>query len=52
MARAILQAFAPVDRRKPPRVAVSTNFLHGYPYATYAGGRIVLVPPGAFTWIG
>jgi hypothetical protein len=37
---------------RPGLVAVSANFLHGYPYATYANGRIVPVPPGAFTWIG
>lgn len=45
----------PVGRADPNRhglVAVSANFLHGYPYATYAEGRIVPVPPGAFTWIG
>jgi hypothetical protein len=36
----------------PGLVAVSANFLHGYPYATYAGGRMVPVPPDAFTWIG
>jgi hypothetical protein len=36
---------------RPGLVAVSANFLHGYPYATYAGGRMVPVPPGAFTWI-
>lgn len=36
---------------RPGLVAVSANFLHGYPYATYAGGRIVPVPPDAFTWI-
>jgi hypothetical protein len=36
---------------QPGLVAVSANFLHGYPYATYAGGRMVPVPPGAFTWI-
>jgi len=40
------------DPRRPGPVAVSANFLHGYPYATYAGGRIVPVPPGAFAWIG
>lgn len=40
------------DPKRPGLVAVSANFLHGYPYATYAGGRIVPVPPGAFTWIG
>jgi 4-amino-4-deoxy-L-arabinose transferase-like glycosyltransferase len=40
------------DPNRPGLVAVSANFLHGYPYATYAGGRIVPVPPGAFTWIG
>jgi hypothetical protein len=32
-------------------VAVSANFLHGYPYMTYDGRRMVPVPPGAFTWI-
>ncbi len=32
-------------------VAVSANFLHGYPYATYANGRILPVPPNAFAWI-
>jgi Dolichyl-phosphate-mannose-protein mannosyltransferase len=37
---------------QPGLVAVSANFLHGYPYATYAAGRIVPVPPNAFTWIG
>lgn len=36
---------------RPELVAVSLNFLHGYPYATYAGGRIVPVPAGAFTWL-
>ena len=36
---------------RPGLVAVSANFLHGYPYATYAGGRMVPVPPDAFTWI-
>ena len=40
------------DPRRPGLVAVSANFLHGYPYATYAEGRIVPVPPGAFTWLG
>ena len=35
---------------RPGPVAVSANFLHGYPYATYAG-RMVPVPPDAFTWI-
>ena len=40
------------DPARPGPVAVSANFLHGYPYATYAEGRIVPVPPGAFTWIG
>jgi len=39
------------DPRRPGLVAVSANFLHGYPYATYAEGRIVPVPPGAFSWI-
>lgn len=32
-------------------VAVSANFLHGYPYMTYDGRRMVPVPPDAFTWI-
>lgn len=36
---------------RPGLVAVSANFLHGYPYATYANGQIVPIPPGAFTWI-
>jgi hypothetical protein len=36
---------------RPGPVAVSANFLHGYPYATYADGRILPVPPNAFTWI-
>ncbi len=40
------------DPNRPGLVAVSANFLHGYPYATYAEGRIVPVPPGAFAWIG
>jgi hypothetical protein len=37
---------------RPGLVAVSANFLHGYPYATYAEGRILPIPPGAFAWIG
>ncbi|MDP9122316.1 MAG: hypothetical protein M3O15_13280, partial [Acidobacteriota bacterium] len=40
------------DRAHPGPTAVSANFLHGYPYATYANGRILPVPPGAFTWLG
>jgi hypothetical protein len=40
------------EPNRPGLVAVSANFLHGYPYATYAGGKIVPVPPGAFAWIG
>ncbi|HSN85207.1 MAG TPA: glycosyltransferase family 39 protein, partial [Thermoanaerobaculia bacterium] len=39
------------DPSRPDLVAVSANFLHGYPYATYAEGRIVPIPPGAFAWI-
>ncbi|HEX7180574.1 MAG TPA: glycosyltransferase family 39 protein [Thermoanaerobaculia bacterium] len=37
---------------RPGLAAISANFLHGYPYATYAGGRMVPIPPNAFTWIG
>jgi 4-amino-4-deoxy-L-arabinose transferase-like glycosyltransferase len=33
-------------------VAVSANFLHGYPYVTYVNGRMLPIPPGAFAWIG
>jgi 4-amino-4-deoxy-L-arabinose transferase-like glycosyltransferase len=40
------------DPTHPGPVAVSANFLHGYPYATYANGRILPIPPGAFTWVG
>jgi 4-amino-4-deoxy-L-arabinose transferase-like glycosyltransferase len=40
------------DPTRPGPVAVSANFLHGYPYATYANGRILPIRPGAFTWIG
>ncbi len=36
---------------QPGPVAISANFLHGYPYATYANGRILPVPPNAFRWI-
>jgi hypothetical protein len=36
---------------EPGLVAVSANFLHGYGYMTFAGGRMVPVPAGAFTWI-
>ena len=32
-------------------VVISANFLHGYAYATYAQGRMMPVPAGAFTWI-
>ncbi len=39
------------DPGRPEKVAVSANFLHGYPYATYAQGRILPVPADAFTWI-
>ena len=39
------------DPNRPGLVAVSANFLHGYPYVTYAHGRMVPVPPDAFTWI-
>ncbi len=35
----------------PEWTAVSANFLHGLPYATYLDGRIVPVPAGAFTWL-
>ncbi|MGH9361938.1 MAG: glycosyltransferase family 39 protein [Thermoanaerobaculia bacterium] len=35
----------------PEWTAVSANFLHGLPYATYFEGRIVPVPAGAFTWL-
>ncbi|MEA2691286.1 MAG: hypothetical protein QOJ16_673, partial [Acidobacteriota bacterium] len=40
------------DPTHPGPVAVSANFLHGYPYATYANGRILPIPPGAFRWVG
>ncbi len=33
-------------------VAVSANFLHGYPYATYMSGRMLPIPPDTFSWIG
>ncbi|HEX3553443.1 MAG TPA: glycosyltransferase family 39 protein [Thermoanaerobaculia bacterium] len=36
---------------RPGLVAVSANFLHGYPYVTYAGGRMVPVRPEAFQWL-
>ena len=39
------------DPRRPGLVAVSANFLHGYPYATNAGGHMIPVPADAFTWI-
>ncbi len=39
------------DPGQPGLVAVSANFLHGYPYATYANGAILPIPPNAFTWI-
>jgi hypothetical protein len=35
----------------PEWTAVSANFLHGLPYATYYDGRILPVPAGAFTWL-
>jgi 4-amino-4-deoxy-L-arabinose transferase-like glycosyltransferase len=40
------------DPTHPGPAAISANFLHGYPYATYANGRILPIPPGAFSWIG
>lgn len=36
---------------RPGPVAVSANFLHGYAYLTYAGGRMVPVKPDAFRWL-
>jgi hypothetical protein len=39
------------DPRRPGPAAVSANFVHGYPYATFAGGHMTPVPPGAFSWI-
>ena len=36
---------------QPGLVAVSANFLHGYGYMTYAGGRMLPVPAGAYEWI-
>lgn len=44
-------SWEPPDPRRPGLAAVSVNFLHGYAYATYAGGRIVPVPAGAYTWL-
>ncbi len=40
------------DPSRPGPIAVSANFLHGYPYATYANGHILPIPPGAFRWVG
>jgi 4-amino-4-deoxy-L-arabinose transferase-like glycosyltransferase len=40
------------DPSRPGPVAVSANFLHGYPYATYANGHILPIPPGVFRWVG
>ncbi len=40
------------DPSRPGPVAISANFLHGYPYATYANGHILPIPPGAFRWVG
>jgi hypothetical protein len=39
------------DPNRPGPVAVSANFLHGYAYLTYAGGRMVPVKPDAFRWL-
>lgn len=39
------------DPTRSEPAAVSANFVHGYPYATYAGGRMVPIPADAFTWI-
>jgi hypothetical protein len=39
------------DPRRPGLAVVSANFVHGYPYVTAAGGRMVPVPSGAFAWI-
>lgn len=36
---------------RPGPAAISANFLHGYPYATYLAGRIQPIPAGAFSWI-
>ncbi|MFY9821395.1 MAG: glycosyltransferase family 39 protein [Thermoanaerobaculia bacterium] len=36
---------------EPGPIAVSANFLHGYGYMTFAGGRMVPVPPDEFRWL-
>ena len=41
----------PKQNGGPEWTAVSANFLHGLPYATYDRGRILAVPAGAFTWL-
>jgi hypothetical protein len=38
-------------RDRPGPVAVSANFLHGYPYVTNRAGRMLPIPPDAFTWL-
>jgi len=45
-----IDAYLPTPDQ-PGLVAVSANFLHGYGYMTFAGGRMVPVPAGAYTWI-
>jgi 4-amino-4-deoxy-L-arabinose transferase-like glycosyltransferase len=36
---------------RPGPVAVSANFLHGYPYVTNRAGHMIPIPPDAFTWL-
>ncbi len=45
-----IDAYLPTPDQ-PGLVAVSANFLHGYGYMTFSGGRMVPVPAGAYTWI-
>ncbi|HEY6839105.1 MAG TPA: glycosyltransferase family 39 protein [Geobacteraceae bacterium] len=39
------------ETRISPYVAVSANFLHGYPYPIYRKGEMIDLPPGRYAWL-
>jgi len=39
-------------RRRSPRAPGAPGEVPDYPYATYANGHILPIPPGAFRWVG
>jgi len=39
------------ETRISPYVAISANFLHGYPYPIYRKGEMINFPPERYTWL-